>query len=47
VSVVVGVESHGSLLEGLVLAFQPAYSEWSRFEEGVWMRIMGVKTDAE
>jgi hypothetical protein len=30
-----------------VLAFQPAYSEWSRFEEGVWMRIKAMKMDVE
>jgi len=27
--------------------FQPAYSEWSRFEEGVWMRIKALNADVE
>jgi hypothetical protein len=32
--VVLGVESHGSLLEWLLVVLQPAYSVWRRFEEG-------------
>jgi hypothetical protein len=34
VVVVFGVESHGSLLEWLLVVHQPAYSVWGRFEEG-------------
>jgi hypothetical protein len=43
--VVLGVESHGSLLEWLVVVFQPAYSVWRRFEEGACMSITALKTD--
>jgi hypothetical protein len=33
--VVLGVESHGSLLEWLVFCFQPTYSEWGRSRRGL------------
>jgi hypothetical protein len=30
-------------LKGWLLVLQPAYSEWSRFEEGAWKRIKGLQ----